>query len=189
VTTWTPMWPSHQLTLEEWEALPEDEAFRLELVEGVLSIVPKPVLLHQRSAMRLGSSLDEQLPDDLTALLDIEIVIEEVPLTLRVPDVVVIRSTTAELNPPRVHARELTLAVEILSDGTRRVDRMVKFAEYAEAGIPQYWIVDLDEPITLLAYVLVDGSYELSGEFSRLAALDVAGHPVPIDLSALTRRR
>ena len=40
----------------------------------------------------------------------------------------------------------------------------------------------------LLAYVLVDGNYELSGEYTGAAALDVAGHPVSIDLPALTRR-
>jgi Uma2 family endonuclease len=63
-----------------------------------------------------------------------------------------------------------------------------KFSEYAEAGIPQYWILDLDEPTSLLAYVLVDGSYELSGEHTGAVTLDVAGHRVEIDLPALPRR-
>jgi hypothetical protein len=31
-------------------------------------------------------------------------------------------------------------------------------------------------------------NYELSGEYTALAALDVAGHPVSVDLPALTRR-
>jgi Uma2 family endonuclease len=68
------------------------------------------------------------------------------------------------------------------------VDRVLKFSEYAEAGIPQYWILDLDAPTSLLAYILVDANYELSGEHTDVAALDVAGHPVSIDLPALTRR-
>jgi hypothetical protein len=38
------------------------------------------------------------------------------------------------------------------------------------------------------ADVLVDGSYELSGEDAGVGSLDVAGHPVTIDLPALTRR-
>lgn len=70
----------------------------------------------------------------------------------------------------------------------RRIDRVLKFSEYAEAGIPQYRIVDLDEPISLLAYVLVDGNYELSGEHTGKADLDVAGNRIEIDLPALTRR-
>jgi Uma2 family endonuclease len=80
------------------------------------------------------------------------------------------------------------LAVEVLSDGTRRVDRVLKFSEYADAGIPQYWIADLGEPAGLLSYVLVDGDYELSGEHTGKADLDVSGHRVTVDPSALIPR-
>ncbi len=65
----------------------------------------------------------------------------------------------------------------------------MKFAEYAEAGIPQYWIIDLRAPVTLLAYTLVDEHYELSGEHTGTVTLDVAGHPVTLDLDHLTTRR
>ena len=109
------------------------------------------------------------------------------PPTVRIPDVVT-RSVAIESNPPRVPAADILLAVEILSDGTRRVDRVMKFSEYADAGIPQYWIVDLGAPTTLLAYQLVDGDYELSGEHTGQVELPVAGHPVRINLDALTRR-
>ncbi|MHA6625499.1 hypothetical protein ACU61A_08735 [Pseudonocardia sichuanensis] len=43
-------------------------------------------------------------------------------------------------------------------------------------------------PDHLLTYVLVDDSYELSGEHTGTTMLDVAGHPVEIDLPALIRR-
>ncbi len=102
----------------------------------------------------------------------------ESPPTVRIPDVVVTRSVAIDSNPPRVPAADVLLAVEILSDGTRRVDRVMKFSEYADAGIPQYWIVDLGAPTTLLAYQLVDGDYELSGEHTGQVELSVAGHPV-----------
>lgn len=187
-TTWAATWPDHQLTLEEWEALPADEAFRLELVEGMLSIMPKPVALHQRATTRVGYRVDDQLPDDLTALVDVEIVVTDVPVTLRVPDVLVTRANLVDDNPPRLEARDVILAVEIHSDGTRKIDRILKFAEYAEAGIPQYWMIDLDGPVKLTSYVLVSGHYALSGEYTATAALDVAGHPVTLDLAALTPR-
>jgi Uma2 family endonuclease len=119
---------------------------------------------------------------------DSEVLLTYEPLTIRAPDVIVISSELVDSDEPRCDASDVLLAVEILSTGTRRVDRVLKFSEYAEAGIPQYWIVDLDDPTSLLAYVLVDGSYELSGEHTGKAALDVAGHPVSIDLPALTQR-
>lgn len=180
-------WPNHVLTLEDWEALPENE-LRLELVEGVLAVVPQPYLWHQRAGNRLTHRLDDQLPPGLVALAEVDVVISNPPLTIRVPDMIVTNTELFETNPPRLAAAEVLLATEILSEGTRRVDRMVKFAEYAEAGIPQYWIVDLGAPTTLLAYMLVDGHYELCGEHTGTAALDVAGHPVTLDLDALVRR-
>lgn len=64
------------------------------------------------------------------------------------------------------------------------MDRVLKFSEYADAGIPRYWIVDVGTPCTLLAYALVDGNYEHTGQVE----LTVAGHPVSIDLDAPTRR-
>lgn len=35
-------WAGHELSLADWEAMPDDEQFRLELVEGLLLIMPNP---------------------------------------------------------------------------------------------------------------------------------------------------
>lgn len=128
------------------------------------------------------------MPADLTALTEVEVLITDAPLTIRVPDILVTRSAVVSDNPPRLPATDVLLAVELLSDGARRVDRVLKFSEYADAGIAQYWVVDLGAPTTLLAYTLVDGTYELSGEHAGRASLIVADRPVAIDLDALTRR-
>lgn len=181
-------WPNHLLTLEEWEALPEDDTLRLELAEGVLVMSPQPFSWHQKAVMRLGYRLDEQLPSLFTALTDVEVVLAGQPLTIRVPDVVVTRTDRYEANPPRYPASDILLAVEVLSEGTRRIDRVLKFSEYDDAGIPQYWIVDLDPPTTLTAYLLVDGEYELAAEKTGSVTFDVAGQAVALDLGLLIRR-
>ena len=181
-------WVGRQLTLAVWEAIPEDEQFRLELVEGLLSIMPNPYSWHQHAAVKLTHRVTDQLSRDLIALSEVEVVITEVPLTIRIPDVIVISTDVFERNPPRVAAADVLLAVEILSDGTRKVDRILKFAEYAEAGIPGYWIIDLDAPASLRAFTLVGDAYELSGELTGPVTLDVAGQPVTVDPSVLTRR-
>ena len=181
-------WAGHQLTLADWEAMPEDEQFRLELVEGLLSIMPNPRSWHQNAGTNLTYRVKDQLTEGLIALSEVEVVITEVPLTIRIPDMIVIPTVVYERDPPRVAAGDVLLAVEILSDGTRKVDRILKFAEYAEAGIPQYWIVDLDVPASLRVFTLVGGAYELSGEFTGPVTLDVAGHPVTVDPGVLARR-
>jgi Uma2 family endonuclease len=187
-TAMTLSWPNHPITLEEWEALPEDSANKLEVAEGMLVMSPRPLIRHQLAGMRLGVLLGTRLPAELVGVTDTEVLLMLQPLTIRAPDVIVTRSELVDSDEPRCHASDVFLAVEILSTGTRRVDRVLKFSEYAEAGIPQYWILDLDEPTSLLAYTLVNGNYELSGEHSGVVTLDVAGHQVKIDLPALTRR-
>lgn len=179
--------PRHPVTLEEWEALPEDSDLRFELAEGVLMMSPRPVGWHQNAVTELTYRTKHQLPDELTALAEVEVVVSEDPLTIRVPDVTIVPAVVYAENPPRYRAADARLVVEVLSPGTRRVDRVLKSSEYADAGIVQYWIVDLDEPTTLTAYILVDGDYELVAESTSPVELMVAGHPVRLDPSSLTR--
>jgi Uma2 family endonuclease len=182
-------WPDHLLTLDEWDALPEDDSHRYELVEGVLHATPRALPLHQRAAVRLTTALDDQLPDDLTALSDTEVVLDpRWPPTVRAPDVLVVRTEVAEANPPRFQAADPLLVVEIVSPGSRTTDRYTKLVEYAKAGIPRYWIVDIDKPVSLRTHVLVGGEYELIAKHSGTAALDSPA-PVTIDLDALVTRR
>ena len=81
------------------------------------------------------------------------------------------------------HAADVVLAVEVISPGSRREDLRVKRAEYADAGIPHYWIVDLDGPVSLIAC-------HLAGEFGYVDGGAVTGvfrttepFPVEIDLA------
>ena len=75
--------------------------------------------------------------------------------------------------------------VELVSATSRRTDLIAKRADYADAGIPHYWIVDLDEPVSLVACRLagdlgyVDGG-AITGTFRTAEPF-----PVAIDLDAL----
>ncbi len=178
--------PHHLLTLDEWLALPGEESYRPEVQEGILHVVPPPLPFHQRATMRLGGLIDAQLPEGLSALIEVGVVVAESPLTARIPDVVVVDSDLVATNPPHFDGGDIRLAIEVLSDGTRRVDRVMKFAEYAEAGIERYWIVDLDEPVTLTAFGLVKDAYEKTAELTEIATLEFDGRRITLDLDALT---
>ena len=182
-------WPDHLLSLAEWDVLPEDTSHRCELVEGILLVAPRPASLHQRAMVRIAAELDRQLPERWTALADYEVVVDaSFPPTVRAPDVVVVSTARAQDNPPRLPAGDVLLAVEIVSPGTGRTDRVTKPAEYAEAGIPHYWLVDLEPPVTLTAHLLVDGAYEVAAEGTGV--LDLSGPaPVRIDVAGLLSRR
>src|SRR5262249_49410569 len=181
-------WPDHLLTLAEWDALPEDASRRCELVEGVLLVVPGPTPVHQLVLLRLGGELDRQLPDELTVLPDVEVLVEagRIP-TVRAPDLVVVPSARAEQNPAQLTAADILLAVEIISPGTGRTDRVMKMSEYAEAGIPHYWLVDLPPRLQLTAHMLVSGRYEQQASGTDLIDLDQPG-PVHLNLKSLLTR-
>ena len=84
---------------------------------------------------------------------DMEVVVDAgFPATIRVPDLVIARPGAVTGNPPRLSAEQVLVAVEIISPGSRRTDTTTKPNEYADAGIPHYWVIDLDEPLALAAY-------------------------------------
>ncbi|WET79867.1 Uma2 family endonuclease [Amycolatopsis sp. QT-25] len=181
-------WPHRLLTLDDWAALPEDPEHRVEVVEGVLVVSPRPLLVHQWAVTRLGFLLHDQLPAGFSAWSEAEMIIGAVPLTVRVPDVVVARTNILESSPARVPGDAARLVIEVLSEGTVRTDRVTKFSEYAEVGIEHYWIVDLEDPASMTTYRLIDGEYENFGEHTGKVSLDFDGIPLTLDLDALTTR-
>ncbi|WP_430788489.1 Uma2 family endonuclease [Actinoplanes sp. G11-F43] len=56
----------------------------------------------------------------------------------------------------------LLLAVEVVSRGSEIVDRVIKKAEYAKAGIPRSWVIERDTVTTVHRHVLntSTGEYE-----------------------------
>ncbi|WP_370932594.1 Uma2 family endonuclease [Amycolatopsis sp. cg13] len=182
-------WPHHLLTLDDWADLPAHPEVRVEVVEGVLSVSPRPLSLHQLIISRLPYLLTMQLPPELVAVGEFETVLAAVPPTVRVPDVVVAPSDLIEANIPRIGADDVSLVVEVLSPATKDVDQGAKLFEYADAGIEDYWIVVVDPPVSMIAYRLIDGDYENFGEYSGAVELEVAGVPVKFDLNSLVDPR
>ncbi|GAA5045206.1 Uma2 family endonuclease [Nocardia callitridis] len=182
--------PDHLLTLEEWIDMPQDSSRGYELVEGVLVVSPRPVSQHQRAIWRFAAQLEPQLPPTLGVLTEVEVIIESDPVpTVRVPDLLVVPSAGIEENRARWNAADVLLAVEVLSLGSKRTDRITKFAEYAEAGIEHYWLVDLDAPASLLSYHLRGEHYEPVGDRTGRVELDLGTSPIRIDTTTLTSNR
>ncbi|MFC4951104.1 Uma2 family endonuclease [Pseudonocardia sp. GCM10023141] len=72
------------------------------------------------------------------------------------------------------------------SPGSKRTDHLIKRDEYADAGIPNYWVIDIDERRALTAH-------HVAGEFGYVADEPVSGtfatdapFPIQLDLDTLT---
>lgn len=180
-------WRGDLLSLDDWDAMPADSR-RYELVEGVPQVVPSPGTEHQLALPQLWMQLGRQLPSDLVALMDIDVLISAHPATLRRPDMIVVPASVVETKPVRYRAQDVLLAVEIVSPGSVRADNVSKLDEYAAAGIANYWVIDQSPPISLCAYQLIEDHYALDQEESGTVEF-VAPSPLKIDLGALTSLR
>jgi Uma2 family endonuclease len=187
-----PVMPHHLMTVSEYLEIGEVESGYTELDEGRLLLSPSPTYRHGRANGRLWAALDAQLPSHLAAVPDVDVDLQLAPAdgpgTVRRPDVVVVMRAALDRIDREggvFRASEAALAVEIVSPGSRRRDRILKRAEYADAGIPHYWIVDLDTPVSLIAC-------HLAGEFGYVDGGSVTGvfrtigpFPFEVDLEAL----
>ncbi|RZS43309.1 Uma2 family endonuclease [Herbihabitans rhizosphaerae] len=184
--------PPHLLTVAEFAALGEDETVRYELQEGVLVMSPSPAPDHNIASGELFFQVRPQLPPDLRAIQDTDIDLELVPADdpgfARRPDLAVIRGSALD----RVRnqggllcAADVVLAVEIVSPGSKRMDYVIKRGEYADAGIPHYWIIDLGEPASLATFHLADEFGYLEGGEHSGTFRAVEPFEITIDLDAL----
>jgi Uma2 family endonuclease len=184
------------LTVADYVALGEDpEGARYELQDGNLVMAASPFPRHQRCLLRLGGRLEAQLPDDLDVFPDVDVDLQLVPPThpgtVRRPDLVVVSRAEYERREREggvLRASEVVLAIEIVSPGSERTDHTVKHLEYADAGMPYHWVVDLGEPgdrITLTAHHLASEFGYMDG--GPVTGVFTATEPLPIrvDLDAL----
>jgi Uma2 family endonuclease len=166
------VWPDHidgEWTVDDLETLPDD-GLRYELLDGTLIVSPTPVPRHQRAIVRLVLLLSAACPTDhevFVAPLDWQ----PDRRTSLEPDLLVVRKD-------RIGEKNITetpaIVVEVLSPGTARIDKMLKFSRYQEGRIEQYWIVDPRVPL-IEVYQLADGAYQLLAQGSGREAVSVTG--------------
>ena len=175
---WTPDDARQRLanyTVEDVLALPDD-APRVELDDGVLVVVPSPAFSHQKIGHRLWRWFDDNVPKDLEPSGALGVLINN-RNTLE-PDVVLLRK-------PTVHEHhyfepdQVVIAVEVVSPGTKKRDRLIKPEAYARAGVPHYWRIEQD-PVHVYAYELDEaGEYQLVADSDTELVLE---RPFPIRL-------
>ena len=97
------------------------------------------------------------------------------------PDVLVARGTAAELT----HPTTALLLVEVSLESLRK-DRTVKLGIYAEAGVPEYWIIDVEAQTVEVYTQPVGLAYQSVQTFDRNATLRPIALPsVEVSLTEL----
>ena len=187
-----PVVPTHLLTVAEYLEIGELDSGYSELVEGRLLLSPSPVFDHNNAIFEFGVQARAQLPPELQVGLEVDVDLQlagpDAPGTVRRPDLIIVSRAARRRQREFggiVTAADVLVVVEALSPGSRRTDNVLKRSEYADAGIPHYWILDVTEPVSLLACHLAgEFGYSDSGAVTGTFTTE-APFPITIDLDAL----
>ena len=148
----------------------------IEFTDGWLEELPWPTATHQAALLFLYDVIRAHLKRRGGVVM-------VAPLRLRIregkfrePDLMLLHQT----NDPRYEDRYwlgADLVIEVMSPDNPNRDLVQKRADYAEAGVPEYWIADPRHE-TILVLGLDDGAYrelDLHGRGDQVASPSMAG--------------
>ncbi|MBB5786649.1 Uma2 family endonuclease [Jiangella mangrovi] len=141
-------------TFDDLLELPESD-WRFEIVDGGLLMTPGPGLWHESVSDFLRARLRAALPPGLRILGPVTVDIDP---TFLIPDLMVLPHDVVRRGGAKAMAAEALLVIEIVSPGSVSIDRILKPAKYAEAGIPHFWRVEFQPELSLTAYALPEGT-------------------------------
>ena len=124
------------LTRADLEAIPEDGR-RYELIDGCLIVTPSPGPPHQLMLGELYLALHAAQTAEWYTILALDYMASE--FTTFVPDLLVVDRDERRRGGKGTRPE---LVVEVLSPSTSHIDRGLKRAAFAAAGVPLYWIID-----------------------------------------------
>lgn len=154
------------MSLDEFQRLPEEDGYRLELERGVLVREPRPAPLHGRVMARLGWHLETHAASSGagSVFADTGFILSEAPATVRGPDLAFV---ALDRIPKNAYAEtgfwrfSPDLAVEIVSPSNTATSIQQKVFEYLDAGASLVWVVEPGTR-TIMAYQR-DGSVRVFG--------------------------
>ena len=156
----------------------------VELTDGCLEILPTPTRSHQRILAFLYSAFQAFLRPKGGEALFAPLRLRIRPGKFREPDLLVVRDTKDARSGDRFWTGA-DVVVEVVSPDNPERDFVQKRHDYAEAAIPEYWIIDpRTESITVLklgeAGYVEDGVY---GRGHRASSLELTG--LGVDVSSV----
>ena len=157
------------LTYEDYALLPDDGR-RYEIHDGELSVTPAPGRTHQWVVLQIAIALHGHVTaHDLGEVYVAPFDVILADSTIVQPDVTFVTKDRLGVLAERGAEGSPTLAVEVISPYTGRIDRGTKLHLYARFDIPYYWIVD-PQARTIDVYRLAGAAYEAPQHFTEVFA-------------------
>jgi Uma2 family endonuclease len=161
---WVPGPEQGSWTYDDYASLPDDGQW-YEVVNGVLVIAPAPDGPHQDAVLHIAHYLLMHI--EFAGLGKVRVAPFDVQLSPKdvfQPDVFVVLNAHLGRMQKKKMIGAPDLVVEVASPSTALLDRVSKYERYAEAGVQEYWIVNV-EAGTVQVSVLEAGGYHSLGTF------------------------
>jgi Uma2 family endonuclease len=120
---------------------------RYELIDGEIFMMSPIGPRHGAIVRRLTQFFSRRLPDDIDCSIQLPIYTND--LTEPEPDVVLVKHREDDYCHEHPSARDVLLLIEV-SQSTLAFDLGPKLRAYAESGIAEYWIVDIQRQAILV---------------------------------------
>jgi len=175
-------------TITDYYGLPED--VRAELIDGELIYMEAPDYAHQAVISELAYLLTDYIRKQqgackvLMSPLDVQLDCDE--HTVLQPDMVI--SCKKEQRTKRGIYGAPDMVVEITSPSTRKRDFTRKMAKYAEAGVREYWIVDLQKKL-VITYFFEDDMIPHVYSFDTRIPVSIFRNQCTIHFEEILRRQ
>lgn len=151
-------------TIEEIYALPEGQ--RAELIDGELYMMATPSTIHQLLVTELIVAIANYIKGkkgNCKVFTPIGVFLHNDDSTYLEPDIAVI-CDGKKINNKGCHGAP-DWAIEIVSPSSKKLDYVIKLAEYQKAGVREYWIVDPLKKI-IMVYQLENGESPVMYRFT-----------------------
>ncbi|MFJ8788108.1 Uma2 family endonuclease [Streptomyces sp. NPDC102462] len=124
-----------------WAEMEWPEGSKVEIIEGIVTVQPRPANQHCLIASLIQRRLYSVIPEDWGLFQRLPLAVPA-RTGMLLPDIVVIPERECLKTDTHVPAALAELVGEITATSDARHDRVAKPAAYATAGIPLYLLVD-----------------------------------------------
>ena len=173
-----------EYTVADYERLPEDR--RMELIDGILYDLAAPAAPHQMIAGEIYHQLVQYIGEKkgacISMIAPVAVQLNRDDRTMIEPDLLIL-CDRSKLTMKGIYGAPDFIA-EVLSPSTRRRDMYLKLEKYQQAGVREYWMIDIPKK-TVIVYDLEHAENPAVYPFSASVPVGIWGGTCQIRLQEI----
>lgn len=171
-------------TLDDYYMLPKDK--RMELIDGTFYVISAPSLIHQTVSLELSYYIRDYIRRKkgncivFTAPVDVQL--DHDNHTMIEPDIAIVCDKNKLTKHCITGAPDFV--AEIISPSTRERDMFLKLMKYQNAGVREYWIIDIEKE-RIITYFFAEDEIPVIYGLNASIPVKIYGEDLTIDFSEI----